>query len=95
MGKHVIFHIEERSRAQGRRLRAAESARRLKVDISKIEETLREQNVDLRLDSFVDEAAMRRVKGVIRELYAEKGYNDVKVDDRDGRRSPAGPSSCT
>ena len=37
-------------------------------------------NIDVRLDSFVDEATIRRVKGVIRELYAEKGYNDARVD---------------
>ena len=34
-----------------------------------------------RLDSFVDEATIRKVKGVIRELYSEKGYNDVTHRD--------------
>ena len=48
------------------------------------------QSVHVALDSFVDEATIRKVKGVIRELYSEKGYNDVKIDhEAEGRCRPA------
>jgi outer membrane protein insertion porin family len=74
VGKHVVFHIEERSR-----IKNVDYVGSKRVAVSKIEETLRERNVAIRLDSFVDPSAVRRVKGIIRELYAEKGYTDVAI----------------
>ncbi len=78
MGKHVIFHYEERARVKIVDYVSANDDK-LKVDVSKIESTLREQDAMVRLDSFVDEASLRKVIGVIRELYAEKGHNDAVV----------------
>jgi len=78
MGKHVVFHIEERSRIKDVSYIAAEGSS-AKVEVSKIEDTLRERDIAVRLDSFVDEATIRRVTGVVRELYSEKGHNDAKV----------------
>jgi outer membrane protein insertion porin family len=72
-GKHAIIHIEERSRVKNVDY-SGPDGERLKVDISKIEETLRERNINVRIDSFVDDATLRRVKSVIQELYSEKGY---------------------
>jgi outer membrane protein insertion porin family len=79
MGKHVVFHYEERARVKVVDYVAAQEDEKLKVDVSKIEEKLREENIAVRLDSFVDEASLRKVIGVIRELYAEKGFNDATV----------------
>jgi len=79
MGKHVLYHMEERSRIKVVDYVAAESGDKLKVDISKIESTLKEKTIELRLDSFVDDTAIRKVITVIRELYAEQGFNDSKV----------------
>ena len=79
MGKHVVFHIEERSRVRAVDYAAADGTKTT-VDISKIEETLRERSVILALDSLVDEAVIRRVKGVIREIYSDKGHNDVRIE---------------
>ena len=73
MGKHVVIHIEERSRVKNVDYTDPEGGRP-KVDISKIEETLRDRSIQVRLDTFVDEAILRRVKGVVQELYSEKGY---------------------
>ncbi len=78
MGKHVVFHYEERARVKVVDYVSADD-KKLKVDVSKIEEKLREENIAVRLDSFVDEASLRRVIGVIRGLYAEKGFNDATV----------------
>jgi len=85
MGKHVVFHIEERSRLKVvdyMPVTTTKQKPKLRVDVSKIEEKLREENIELRLDSFVDEATIRRVKGIIRDLHAEEGYNDPIVDTK-------------
>ena len=77
--KHIIFHIEERSRVKAVDYIAKEGTKTT-VDISKIEDTLRDQSVHVSLDTFVDEATIRKIKGVIREIYSDKGYNDVRIE---------------
>ncbi len=89
MGKHVVFHIEERSKIKAVDYVAAEGSG-TDVDISKIESTLRDQNIRINLDSFVDEATIRRVKGIIQQVYAEKGHNDATVEAK-LEALPAGP----
>ncbi len=71
--EHVIFHMEERARVKVVDYQPANGGK-LKVDVSKIEDALRAKALEIRADTFVDEATIRRVKGVIRDLYAEKGY---------------------
>ena len=88
-GKHVIFHFEERARVKVVDYVPA-SGDKLKVDISKIESTLRERDLAVRLDSFIDEARLRRVIGAVRELHAELGYNDATITTD---RAPVGGSS--
>ena len=48
--------------------------------MSKIDEALKEKNIEVNLDSFVDEATIRKVSGVVRELYAQEGYTDARVE---------------
>lgn len=79
MGKKVVFHAEERPRVKIVEYLPAGDDDKLKVEQSKIEEALRERTIEVRLDTFVDESSLRRVSGVIRELYAEQGYNDPKI----------------
>jgi outer membrane protein insertion porin family len=74
-GKHVIFHFEERSR-----VKVVDYAGSKVVDISKIEETLDERSLRIRTETFADQTAVRKVKGVIQELYAERGYHDAQVE---------------
>jgi len=80
MGKHVVFHIEERKRVKAVEYAPVGVGAKLRVDVSKIDTTLRERNVEISLDTFVDESTIRKVVGVIRELYAGEGYNDAKVE---------------
>ena len=94
IGKHVIFHIEERPRVkvvdyvpatdedEGR---ASPRSKRRSPSSS----------IEVRLDTFVDEATIRRVKGVIRELYAEQGYNDAAITTELTPAARAARSSCT
>lgn len=78
-GKHVVFHLEERSRLKLVAYEPADPSARLEISISKIEETLRERGVELRLDEFVDQVTIARASRVIRDLYAHEGYGDVTV----------------
>ncbi len=90
MGKHVVFHMEERARVKVVDYIPANPDEKLAVDISKIESTLRDNDIQVRLDSFVDEAAVRKVIGVIKALYAEEGYNDAVVTTTK-QAMPGGP----
>jgi outer membrane protein insertion porin family len=74
VGKHIIYHMEERSR-----LKAIDYEGSKKVEISKIEEALKAKGITLRFDTFIDQSTIRRVQGIIRELYAEQGYQAAEV----------------
>jgi len=74
VGKHVIFNMEERQR-----VKIVDYAGSKKIEQSKIEEKLREENVTIRLDSFIDPSTIRKVEGIVREMFAEKGYEFAKV----------------
>ena len=74
IGKHVIFHMEERARLKGIDYEGSK-----KVEYSKIEEAAKERGITLRIDTFIDQATIRRLQGVIRELYAEQGYQAAEV----------------
>jgi outer membrane protein insertion porin family len=73
-GKYVIFDMEERQR-----VKVVDYDGSKKVELSKIDEALKEKNAVIRLDSFIDQGLVRRVAGVVRDLYAEKGYQYAEV----------------
>jgi outer membrane protein insertion porin family len=88
-GKHIVFHIEERSRVKAvDYVPVGGKDAKLQVDASKIDSELRDKGIEVRLDSFVDEATIRKVVGVIRDLYSQKGYSDATVEPE--RRPVAG-----
>ncbi|HQX81789.1 MAG TPA: hypothetical protein PKW63_08525, partial [Vicinamibacterales bacterium] len=74
IGKQVVFLIEER-----RRIKIVDYPGSKEVAIADIESKLKELSLDLRLDSPVDDAVVRRVAGVVKTLYAEKGYQFATV----------------
>lgn len=74
MGKRVIFHMEERSR-----IKIVDYTGSTKVERTKIDEKMRELGISLRLDSFLDEGAVRRVRGLVQSMMAEKGYQDAEI----------------
>ena len=73
-GKVVVYNMEERQR-----VKIVDYVGTMKVDQSKIEEELKKQSITIRLDSFIDPGLIRRVSGVVRDVYAEKGYQFVEV----------------
>ena len=84
-GKLIVFHLEER-----RRIKIVDYEGAQRVGRTDIADRLKEKGIDLRLDSFVDEGMLRRVATVVRELYAEKGYQYATVRQRI-EDLPAGP----
>jgi outer membrane protein insertion porin family len=74
IGKVIVYEMEERQR-----LRIIDYVGSDKVDQSKIEDELKTKGINLRIDTFVDPGTIRRVAGVVRQVYAEKGYQFAEV----------------
>jgi outer membrane protein insertion porin family len=74
IGKLVTYHIEERERIK---LVSFEGTTRL--DRTKIDETLRERGLELRLDSFLDRNLVSRVARTVKDLMVEKGFVNATV----------------
>ena len=74
VGKIVVFHLEERPR-----LKLVDYDGVTSVSRTDITERLKERQAELRLDGFVDAATLRRAGGIVRELYAEKGFQYAEV----------------
>ncbi|MDQ3170803.1 MAG: hypothetical protein M3Q55_11750, partial [Acidobacteriota bacterium] len=72
--KDVIIHMHERQR-----VKIVDYQGSKRVSTGDIEEKLRELGIIIRIDTFIDPQTIRRVTGVVRELYAEKGYQFAEV----------------
>jgi outer membrane protein insertion porin family len=77
IGKRVIFNMEERPR-----VKIVDYTGSTKVERTKIDEKMKELGVALRLDSFLDEGAMRRVKSIIQDFMSEKGYQFAEITSK-------------
>ena len=78
VGKIVSYIMEERERVKIVEYRDTEGPIKL-LKRTDIEEKLREQNIELRLDSFVDDRAIKRIKTVLDQMAAEKGFTDAAI----------------
>ena len=85
IGKHVIYSLEERQR-----VKIVDYTGSKKVDQAKIDEKLKEENISIRLDSFIDPALIRKVEGVVRGLLSEKGFQFADVT-HEVKPMPGGP----
>jgi outer membrane protein insertion porin family len=74
IGKRIVFNMEERPR-----VKIVDYTGSSKVERTKVDEKMKELGVALRLDSFLDEGAVRRVKGIIQDLMSEKGYQFAEI----------------
>jgi outer membrane protein insertion porin family len=74
IGKLVLYNMEERER-----IKIVDYQGSKQIDRTKIDEQLRDRSIELRLDSFLDLGAIRRVETVLRQMMAEKGYSDATV----------------
>ena len=78
VGKMIVYDMEERQR-----VKIVDYEGLKKVDQSKIEEKLKEKSISIRLDSFIDPGLIRRVTGIVRELYAAEGLSVCRGAARD------------
>jgi outer membrane protein insertion porin family len=69
VGRMVTYHLEERQR-----IRTIDYVGSKQVERTKIEERLKEMRIELRLDSFIDPAIVKKIEGVVREMLKEKGF---------------------
>jgi len=74
MGKHVIYNLEERQR-----IKIVDYTGSKKLDQSKIDDKLKEENISIRLDSFIDPGLIKKVEGIVRGMLSEKGYQFAEV----------------
>jgi outer membrane protein insertion porin family len=87
VGKHIVYNLEERQRVKIVDYVGADS-----LDQSKIDERLKELNIAIRLDSFIDPGLVKRVQGIVLEMLAEKGYEFAEVKP-EIKPMPGGPKT--
>ena len=78
----VVYRMEERERVKIVDYRNTKGDSISIIKRSDIDEKLREQNIEVRLDSFLDEGSIRRVESVLREMMAEKGFTNAEIDHK-------------
>jgi outer membrane protein insertion porin family len=60
------------------------------IDTTKIDEKLKELNLQMRLDSFLDAGLIRKVAGVVQDMMKEKGFQNAGVTP-EIKELPGGP----
>ena len=85
MGKRILYKLEERQR-----VKVVDYTGSKKLDQTKIEEKLKEENILIRLDSFIDPGQIRKVESVVRSFMASKGYQYATVT-HELKPLPTGP----
>jgi len=77
IGKVVAYNMEERQR-----VKIVDYVGSKKIEISKIDEKLKEANAQIRLDTFIDPGLIKKVKTIVRDMLREKGFQfaDVKEE---------------
>ena len=75
VGKKVIYNLEERQRVRMVTFEGSDE-----IDRADVDEAMRENGIALRVDSFVDQSAIGRVKNLVQFMFAEKGYQFAEVN---------------
>jgi len=87
VGKLIVYRIEERQRVK---IVTYEGAKHLEQ--SKLEEKLRELDLTVRIDTFVDQTRVKRIKTTVAEMLAELGFPDASIS-WELRPLPGGPKT--
>ena len=75
LGKRIIFNLEERERVKIVTFEGSD-----KLDRGDINTAIEENGLGIRIDSFLDEGLIKRVKGLVKFMFAEKGYQFAEID---------------
>jgi outer membrane protein insertion porin family len=74
VGKIITYHMEERQR-----VKIVDYVGTKEIEVSKVNERLKDLMSEIRLDTFIDPALVRRVSGVVRDMLKEKGFQNAEV----------------
>jgi outer membrane protein insertion porin family len=74
VGKIVTYDMEERQR-----VKIVDFVGSKKLETSKIDEKLKEENAQIRLDTFIDPALIRKIEGILRDMMKEKGFQSAEI----------------
>jgi outer membrane protein insertion porin family len=85
IGKIVTYNMEERQR-----VKIVDYVGSKKIEVSKIDEKLKDANAVIRLDTFIDPGLVRKVEGIVRDMLHEKGFQFADVT-HDIKEVPGGP----
>jgi outer membrane protein insertion porin family len=61
-----------------------------KVETTKIDEALKANNAQIRLDTFIDPGLIRKIEGIVKGMLVEKGFQQASVT-HDIKEIPGGP----
>jgi outer membrane protein insertion porin family len=86
IGKVVVYNMEERERIKI----GPDYVGSKKIEVSKIDEMLKANNAEIRLDTFIDPGLVRKVEGIVRAMMQEKGFTDAEVTHTI-TETPSGP----
>jgi outer membrane protein insertion porin family len=85
VGKVITYNMEERQR-----VKIVDYIGSKKVEVSKIDEKLKDANAQIRLDTFIDPGLIRKVSGIVRDMLREKGFQFAEVTP-EIKEIPGGP----
>ena len=74
IGKILLYNMEERQR-----VKIVTYQHSKKFEDAKIDEKLKEQGAEIRLDTFIDAALLKKASGIIRDIMREKGFQFAEV----------------
>jgi hypothetical protein len=85
IGKILVYNMEERQR-----VKIVTYQHSKKFEDTKIDEKLKEQGAEIRLDTFIDAALLKKASGIIRDIMREKGFQFAEVHP-EIEQLPGGP----
>src|ERR1700681_827486 len=86
IGKMVIYNMEERQRIKF----GPDFTGTKEIDTTKIDEKLKELNMQVRLDTFLDAGLVKKVAGIVQDMMKEKGFQNATVTP-EVKEVPGGP----
>jgi len=87
VGKRVIYNFEERERVKIVNFEGSDELKRADID-----DAMQENGLTFRLDTFLDPGEVKRVKGLLKFMFAEKGYEFAEVT-HEVEELPGGPKT--
>jgi outer membrane protein insertion porin family len=75
VGKMVVYNMEERQRIKF----GPDFTGSKEIDTTKIDEKLKELNMEVRLDTFLDAGLVKKVAGIVTDMMKEKGFQNAEV----------------